>query len=892
MATNPFDQFDAPASATNPFDQFDAPVAPTRTWGQVLADRAMGVGAAGLDMIGSAVNTANTKTPWDNIPGGATAFSALETGAGLMGAAAGMLPQGVNDRVGAMRQYLAESRAADPESQQPRSEFAQSFANTSGQYADAARSIQSEKEKATQQRMAEVSKEGFLPTVAELATNPSALATATDSLIPSLAAGGGAGRLAGGLMGAKAAGQTAAQIGTMSAIEGAGSGDGAYEAVMQAAPDVLAADPVYQRLLDLYEGDDTKARETLGQMARSASTVSGTASAALLQGIGQRLGLNVAEDTLLGRITAGQTGSRTVNAGLGGAKEFVGEATQGAANQLSQNVGTILGGAESDVMAGVGGAAALEGMAGLGSGLIAGALQTPRPTPRTPAEAGSQAAEDALANARAANPPQPPAPPPVAPTAPPAASGGDTDIEAEIDSLLAPEIQPKPAVDLVEQRAATYDRLATEAEAAGNPTLAAQHRQSATVLRSRVEPTPTETATVGNERTTRHGRDEKYGVDVEMAPAEKGGGYVLIESDASGRREKKIEGSGSGIFNGRLILNEEGEFVDAKEINQAAHEKDSAKRPFKPATQQERQAVVDLVAEIAFERAVGNHDRAEALESRLFDIASGRVRATPPESVTDGRGRGTLEGGAGSPTVGLGGDVVAPAPAIAADAGADGNAAPTVAPEATGTVTTGFTENFGDELALAEAEGLITPDERRSLEAQRGKSNEQPSPVQAPVPATRSELSADQDHRTISGAVPEPSWTTSTYVRAAGGTPQVVFRGSRDGTTSPEAFDQLGASTGNPSASLGVWFSDDNADAARYGTVGEYHLDLRNPKEYDAAEFPELDSAEEAAQLREELKAQGYDGIMLDARPYGGPVQYVAFSGIGNSTALFAWSAR
>ncbi|MCI1709226.1 MAG: hypothetical protein LKM39_01650 [Chiayiivirga sp.] len=362
MATNPFDQFDAPASATNPFDQFDAPVAPTRTWGQVLADRAMGVGAAGLDMIGSAVNTANTKTPWDNIPGGATAFSALETGAGLMGAAAGMLPQGVNDRVGAMRQYLAESRAADPESQQPRSEFAQSFANTSGQYADAARSIQSEKEKATQQRMAEVSKEGFLPTVAELATNPSALATATDSLIPSLAAGGGAGRLAGGLMGAKAAGQTAAQIGTMSAIEGAGSGDGAYEAVMQAAPDVLAADPVYQRLLDLYEGDDTKARETLGQMARSASTVSGTASAALLQGIGQRLGLNVAEDTLLGRITAGQTGLAHRQRRLGRRQGIRGRSHARCGKPAIAERGHHTGGAESDVMAGVGGAAALEGM--------------------------------------------------------------------------------------------------------------------------------------------------------------------------------------------------------------------------------------------------------------------------------------------------------------------------------------------------------------------------------------------------------------------------------------------------------------------------------------------------------------------------------------------------
>jgi hypothetical protein len=74
--------------------------------------------------------------------------------------------------------------------------------------------------------------------------------------------------------------------------------------------------------------------------------------------------------------------------------------------------------------------------------------------------------------------------------------------------------------------------------------------------------------------------------------------------------------------------------------------------------------------------------------------------------------------------------------------------------------------------------------------------------------------------------------------------------------------------------------------------VGEYRLDLRNPKEYDATTLPEFESAEEAAQLREELKAQGHDGIVLDFSEDGGPVQYVAFSGIGNSTALFAWSAR
>lgn len=136
---------------------------------------------------------------------------------------------------------------------------------------------------------------------------------------------------------------------------------------------------------------------------------------------------------------------------------------------------------------------------------------------------------------------------------------------------------------------------------------------------------------------------------------------------------------------------------------------------------------------------------------------------------------------------------------------------------------------------------------------------------------------AQEDYRTIGGSVPESTWTDSTVAKDAEGQPATLYRGSRSGTVSPDAFEQLGAATGHPSAQLGVFFTDDAADAGRYGQVGEFHLDLRNPKVYDAADFPGFDTPEEAKTLRQSLEQQGHDGIVMDATAYGGPKQYITF---------------
>lgn len=140
----------------------------------------------------------------------------------------------------------------------------------------------------------------------------------------------------------------------------------------------------------------------------------------------------------------------------------------------------------------------------------------------------------------------------------------------------------------------------------------------------------------------------------------------------------------------------------------------------------------------------------------------------------------------------------------------------------------------------------------------------------------RSELPATGD-RTITGRPPREGWAEATVVTGTDGRPATIYRGSRDGTTSPGDFEQLSAATGHPSSALGVWFSADRADAARYGAVGEYNLDIRNPKAYSTDDAPAFDTPEQYAALRQELEAAGHDGIVFDFRDVGGPVQMVAF---------------
>lgn len=110
------------------------------------------------------------------------------------------------------------------------------------------------------------------------------------------------------------------------------------------------------------------------------------------------------------------------------------------------------------------------------------------------------------------------------------------------------------------------------------------------------------------------------------------------------------------------------------------------------------------------------------------------------------------------------------------------------------------------------------------------------------------------------------------------GEPLRVYRGAQRELSAGD-FDPgvLGRSSGHPSSGLGVFFSLSKAEAGRYGSVTEHYLDIRKPKILRAEELPGFDSVEEAHAYREKLRAEGYDGLVIDGSPLGGPVNYVAF---------------
>lgn len=113
--------------------------------------------------------------------------------------------------------------------------------------------------------------------------------------------------------------------------------------------------------------------------------------------------------------------------------------------------------------------------------------------------------------------------------------------------------------------------------------------------------------------------------------------------------------------------------------------------------------------------------------------------------------------------------------------------------------------------------------------------------------------------------------------------PTRVYRGGRGGALTPEHFEPatLGRATGHPSSGLGVYFTNDAADAARYGTVTEHDLTLQNPKRVPIEELPGFDTLAEATAYREKLRAEGHDGIVIDSSHLGGPKHYIAFDQSG-----------
>ena len=130
---------------------------------------------------------------------------------------------------------------------------------------------------------------------------------------------------------------------------------------------------------------------------------------------------------------------------------------------------------------------------------------------------------------------------------------------------------------------------------------------------------------------------------------------------------------------------------------------------------------------------------------------------------------------------------------------------------------------------------------------------------------------------TVAGGRPEQGWAGATRVRGAAG-PLEVYRGGGQPLSAahfgPEA---LGVASGNPSSGLGVWFTNTRSEAATYGAVESAFLDMRNPKLILIEDLPGFDTVQDATAFRETLRAQGHDGIIVEAKHLGGKTHFVAF---------------
>jgi len=140
----------------------------------------------------------------------------------------------------------------------------------------------------------------------------------------------------------------------------------------------------------------------------------------------------------------------------------------------------------------------------------------------------------------------------------------------------------------------------------------------------------------------------------------------------------------------------------------------------------------------------------------------------------------------------------------------------------------------------------------------------------------------ENDGRAVGGRNAAPGWQSETKIRRRsdrGSQPAVIFRGSRDGLT-PEDFQEsrFGVSTGRPSSGLGVFFSSRRSEAAGYGDVEAFHLDLRKPYVIQGDQLPSFNSTAEATRYRNAIKAKGYDGIVVDYRNIGGQLHYIPFT--------------
>lgn len=133
--------------------------------------------------------------------------------------------------------------------------------------------------------------------------------------------------------------------------------------------------------------------------------------------------------------------------------------------------------------------------------------------------------------------------------------------------------------------------------------------------------------------------------------------------------------------------------------------------------------------------------------------------------------------------------------------------------------------------------------------------------------------------RKLNGEAPAKDWEEKTRIRSRNGEPKTMYRGAMEPLV-PEHFKEeaTGMATNRPSAGLGVWFTDDAAEAGRYGEVARYKLDIRKPLLIRVEDVPVFDSTNQAARWAEAKRAAGYDGLVITAKHLGGQVNVVAFN--------------
>jgi hypothetical protein len=164
-----------------------------------------------------------------------------------------------------------------------------------------------------------------------------------------------------------------------------------------------------------------------------------------------------------------------------------------------------------------------------------------------------------------------------------------------------------------------------------------------------------------------------------------------------------------------------------------------------------------------------------------------------------------------------------------------------------------------------------------------GEQQEMSDELRRQFEGLRSRVPADEEPGTAGGREPEgqlprgsPRGEEGRAVEA--GEPLTVHRGA-ERPLSPADFEpeSFGHQTGRPSSGLGVFFTNDRAEAAGYGPVSSHHLAMKNPLELKSEDVPPFDSIQEATAWREKQRAKGYDGLIIDASHLGGQTWYVPF---------------